>query len=57
MGSESTKEITVQMKKTILILGGGFGGVYTAVHLNELMTREESSAATITSFSSHCSLK
>ena len=29
------------MKKTILILGGGFGGVYTAVHLEKLMTPAE----------------
>lgn len=29
------------MKKTILILGGGFGGVYTAVNLEKLMTPEE----------------
>ncbi len=29
------------MKKTILILGGGFGGVYTAVHLEKLMTPME----------------
>src|SRR5580700_11172387 len=29
------------MKKTILILGGGFGGVYTAVYLERLMTRQE----------------
>jgi len=29
------------MKKTILILGGGFGGVYTAVYLERLMSREE----------------
>src|SRR5271170_6264317 len=29
------------MKKTILILGGGFGGVYTAVHLEKLMTAAE----------------
>src|SRR5271155_5070804 len=29
------------MKKTILILGGGFGGVYTAVYLEKLMSREE----------------
>jgi NADH dehydrogenase len=28
-------------KKTILILGGGFGGVYTAVYLDRLMTRDE----------------
>lgn len=30
-----------RMKKTILILGGGFGGVYTAVYLEKLMTPEE----------------
>ncbi|HXB01797.1 MAG TPA: FAD-dependent oxidoreductase, partial [Opitutaceae bacterium] len=29
------------MKKRILILGGGFGGVYTAVHLEKLMTAAE----------------
>jgi len=29
------------MKNTILILGGGFGGVYTAVYLEKLMSREE----------------
>jgi len=29
------------MKQTILILGGGFGGVYTAVHLGKLMTPQE----------------
>src|SRR5271163_2344316 len=29
------------MKKTILILGGGFGGVYTAVYLEKLMTAAE----------------
>jgi NADH dehydrogenase FAD-containing subunit len=29
------------MKKTILILGGGFGGVYTAVYLEKFMSREE----------------
>jgi NADH dehydrogenase len=29
------------MKRTILILGGGFGGVYTAVHLEKLMTAAE----------------
>ncbi|HVU25388.1 MAG TPA: FAD-dependent oxidoreductase [Opitutus sp.] len=29
------------MKKTIVVLGGGFGGVYTAVHLGRLMRREE----------------
>jgi NADH dehydrogenase FAD-containing subunit len=29
------------MKKTILILGGGFGGVYTAVYLEKLMTQQE----------------
>ncbi len=29
------------MKKRILILGGGFGGVYTAVYLEKLMTPEE----------------
>ena len=27
------------MKRTILILGGGFGGVYTAVYLEKFMTR------------------
>lgn len=32
------------MKKTILILGGGFGGVYTAVYLEKLMTAEERAA-------------
>ena len=30
-----------RMKKTILILGGGFGGVYTAVYLEKLMTAAE----------------
>ena len=35
------KPPTLKMKKTILILGGGFGGVYTAVHLERLMSREE----------------
>jgi NADH dehydrogenase len=29
------------MKRTILILGGGFGGVYTAVYLEKFMTRDE----------------
>ena len=29
------------MKRAILILGGGFGGVYTAVHLEKLMTAAE----------------
>ena len=29
------------MKRKILILGGGFGGVYTAVHLEKLMTAAE----------------
>ncbi len=29
------------MKRTILILGGGFGGVYTAVYLEKLMTATE----------------
>jgi NADH dehydrogenase len=29
------------MKRTILILGGGFGGVYTAVGLEKLMTTAE----------------
>jgi NADH dehydrogenase len=29
------------MKKTILILGGGFGGVYTTVYLEKLMTAAE----------------
>jgi len=29
------------MKKRILILGGGFGGVYTAVYLEKLMTQAE----------------
>src|ERR1700674_2441211 len=29
------------MKKTILILGGGFGGVYTAVYLEKFMTAAE----------------
>lgn len=32
------------MKKKIVILGGGFGGVYTAVHLEKLMTAEERQA-------------
>src|SRR5208337_3817155 len=32
------------MKKTILILGGGFGGVYTAVYLEKLMTAAERKA-------------
>jgi NADH:ubiquinone reductase (H+-translocating) len=32
------------MKKTILILGGGFGGVYTAVHLKKQMTPAEKEA-------------
>jgi hypothetical protein len=35
------RQPAVQMKKTILILGGGFGGVYTAVYLEKLMSREE----------------
>ena len=35
------------MKKTILILGGGFGGVYTAVHLEKLMTAAERKATEI----------
>ena len=29
------------VKKKILILGGGFGGVYTAVYLDKLMTSKE----------------
>ena len=29
------------MKKTIVILGGGFGGVYTAVYLEKFMTAQE----------------
>jgi len=32
------------MKRTILILGGGFGGVYTAVYLEKLMTAAERKA-------------
>ena len=35
------------MKKRILILGGGFGGVYTAVHLEKLMTVVEREATEI----------
>jgi NADH dehydrogenase len=35
------------MKKRILILGGGFGGVYTAVHLEKLMTAAERAATEI----------
>ncbi|HUB66892.1 MAG TPA: FAD-dependent oxidoreductase [Candidatus Methylacidiphilales bacterium] len=35
------------MKKKIVILGGGFGGVYTAVHLEKLMTFEERKAIEI----------
>ena len=35
------------MKKRILILGGGFGGVYTAVHLEKLMTAAEREATEI----------
>jgi NADH dehydrogenase len=35
------------MKKRILILGGGFGGVYTAVHLEKLMTPAERAATEI----------
>ena len=35
------------MKKRILILGGGFGGVYTAVHLEHLMTTAERKAIEI----------
>ncbi len=35
------------MKKRILILGGGFGGVYTAVYLEKLMTAEEREAIEI----------
>src|SRR5690349_5280110 len=27
-------------KKRILVLGGGFGGVYTAIHLEKLLARE-----------------
>src|ERR1700751_3934605 len=30
-----------QPKKRILILGGGFGGVYAAVHLGKLLTKRE----------------
>ena len=29
------------VKKRVLILGGGFGGVYVAVHLGKLLTPEE----------------
>src|SRR5277367_6267046 len=36
------------MKRTILILGGGFGGVYTAVHLEKLMTAAEREVIEIT---------
>jgi NADH dehydrogenase len=35
------------MKKTILILGGGFGGVYTAVYLEKWMTAAEKAAVEI----------
>ncbi|MDB4793548.1 FAD-dependent oxidoreductase [Methylacidiphilales bacterium] len=35
------------MKKRILILGGGFGGVYTAVFLEKLMTKAEREATEI----------
>jgi NADH:ubiquinone reductase (H+-translocating) len=35
------------VKKTILILGGGFGGVYTAVHLEKLLTSSEKEATEI----------
>src|SRR6266853_5270567 len=28
-------------KKRVLILGGGFGGIYVAVHLGRLLTRRE----------------
>ena len=35
------------MKKRILILGGGFGGVYTAVYLEKLMTAAEREATEI----------
>ncbi len=35
------------MKKRILILGGGFGGVYTAVYLEKLMTAPEREATEI----------
>jgi NADH dehydrogenase len=34
--------------RRILILGGGFGGVYTAVHLEKLMTPEERESTEIT---------
>src|SRR6266498_1599013 len=29
-----------QRKQRIVILGGGFGGVYTAIHLEKLLARE-----------------
>jgi NADH dehydrogenase FAD-containing subunit len=28
-------------KKRVLILGGGFGGVYVAVHLGKLLSKKE----------------
>jgi NADH dehydrogenase FAD-containing subunit len=34
--------------RRILILGGGFGGVYTAVHLEKLMTPAERESTEIT---------
>ena len=35
-------------KKRILILGGGFGGVYTAMYLGKLMSKDELAATEIT---------
>jgi len=29
------------IKKRVLILGGGFGGVYVAVHLGKLLSKKE----------------
>jgi NADH dehydrogenase, FAD-containing subunit len=51
-------------KKRVLILGGGFGGVYVAVHLGKLLSKKEReeieivwSTGRITSFSSRSCLK
>ena len=51
-------------KKRILILGGGFGGVYVAVHLGKMLSQREleeteiaSSIAKTTSSFNRCCLR